>query len=689
MKTYSVDTSVQYLKGVGPKMAGLLKNLGIDNIDNLLTLVPRRYARKSLIKDLKLGEEARVSGRIIETHTRFTSKGKIFIVRLSDGTGNISCYFFNYSPKMKEKFKWNTLIEVEGQVSLFGRGLQLVNPSISFSPSNGRKLLPIYPLTYGLTHTYIRRVINGAFESGIYIPETLPTYIVEHENLLPKEIAIKNLHFPDSLEVADMARKRLEFEELFYLEILLALRKKWLKNKGIKFKKGSILARKFFDLMRDRNPGFKLTKAQHRVIWEIFGDMESESRMNRLLQGDVGSGKTIVAILSMLKAVESGYQAVLMAPTEILAEQHYFCLKEYLPEIGVNLGILVGSQSQAEKQQVKEELKTGKIQVVVGTHALIEESSEFKNLGFIVIDEQHKFGVMQRVRLIKKGVFQESPDVLVMTATPIPRSLSLTIYGDLDISVIDELPPGRRPIITRWMREDKINEVWVFVKRELDAGRQCYIVYPIIEESEKTDLKAAQESYEKLSRGVFKDYNIGLLHGRLKGEEKEKVMEAFRAGDLNILITTTVIEVGIDIKNATCMVIEHAERFGISQLHQLRGRIGRGAKQSYCILVSPRQISDISKERLKTIENENDGFKLAEKDLQLRGPGEFFGTRQHGLPELRLANPIYNVRLLSLTRNLAFKVISQDPELQKIENRIIKKTINHKYRNKLEFLEAG
>ncbi|MDI6839926.1 MAG: ATP-dependent DNA helicase RecG [bacterium] len=684
---YSVDTPVQYLKGVGPRMAILFKKLGIEKTEDLLTLIPRGYVRKSFIKDLRLGEDACVLGRIIETGNRITSKGKIFIVRVSDGTGVLSCCFFNYSPKATSKFKWNELIKVEGQVSLFGQGLQFVNPRVSFSTTDESKFLPIYPLTQGMTHTYIRKIVKEALINNVYIPETLPSYILEQHNFLSRESTIRNLHFPAELGLAKSAHERLKFEELFWLQILLALRKKRLQTNGIKFKKGSVLARKFFDLLTTENPNFKLTNAQRRVCWEILSDdMESSYRMNRLLQGDVGSGKTIIAILAMLKAVESGYQAVLMAPTEILAEQHYFCLKEYLPKIGVNIRLLIGSQSQIDKRKLQEELKNGEAQVIVGTHALIEEPIKFKKLGFVVIDEQHKFGVMQRTKLIKKG---KSPDVLVMTATPIPRSLSLTIYGDLDISVIDELPPGRKPIITRWVTDDKIDEVWSFIKQELNKGRQCYIVYPIIDESEKLDLKAAQECYEKLKVSVFKHYEIGLLHGRLKSEEKERVMSDFRAGKLSVLVATPVIEVGIDIPNATCMVIEHAERFGIAQLHQLRGRIGRGAEQSYCIIVSPRGISDTAKERLKTIEFENDGFKLAEKDLELRGPGEFLGIQQHGLPEIRFANSIYNTQLLLQTRELAFKIIKEDPELQSPENRVLAETIRRSYQDKLKFLEAG
>lgn len=685
MKAYSLDTPVQYLKGVGPRVAEVFKNLGVERVEDLLTLVPTRYARISFIKDINLDEEVRITGRIIDTYKKRTSIGQLFIVKLSDGTGTINCSFFNYSQKAIAKFEWNKLIEVEGKVSFWGRNLQLVNPTVNFSPSEvDTPLLPIYPLSEWLTHQYIRKIVRRALE--IEIIETLPSYILQEENLLPRADAIHNLHFPATLELAYAARKRLEFEDLFWLEILIALRRKKIQTTGIKFKKRSELARKFYNLLGEEHRGFKLTKAQRMVCWEIFKDMESEQRMNRLLQGDVGSGKTIIAILSMLKAVESGYQSAFMAPTEVLAEQHYINLAQYLPRIGINLKLLIGSLSPSVKKEVQQEIQDGSAQVVVGTHALIEGEVNFKKLGFVVIDEQHKFGVMQRLKLIRKA---GSPDVLVMTATPIPRSLSLTIYGDLDISIIDEMPPGVGKIETRWIYEDKIQEVWEFVKSELNKGKQCYIVYPIIEESEKLDLKAAQESYKNLRDGVFKNYKVGLLHGRLKNKEKTNVMENFRLGKLDVLVATTVIEVGIDIPNASCMVIEHAERFGLAQLHQLRGRLRRGVDKSYCILVSPKNLTELAKSRLETIEKEDNGFKLAEKDLELRGIGEFFGTRQHGLPEIRAANSLFDTRLIAHIRNIAFRIIDNDPELRTSDNKVIATTLHHRYRNKLKFLEAG
>jgi ATP-dependent DNA helicase RecG len=634
--------------------------------------------------DAEPGEEARFIGKIIKTHKKRTSKGPLFTVLLSDGTGTLDCTFFHYSQKAAAKFERNKSIEVEGTVSVYGRSLQLTNPRVSFSPPEEEELLPIYPLSEWLTHQYVRKIMRKALEAEI--PENLPDNIVKQEGLFGRANAIRHLHFPSCLDAAKAARERLAFEELFWLEILVALRRQTIQTAGIKFKKGSTLARKFFDLLISEKPDFELTKAQREVIWEIYEDMESDHRMNRLLQGDVGSGKTIIAILSMLKAVESGYQAVLMAPTEVLAEQHYINLSQYLPRIGVNHKLLIGSLSAPLKREAQEEIKNGKAQIVVGTHALIEEGITFKKLGFAAIDEQHRFGVMQRLSLVKKA---GAPDVLVMTATPIPRSLSLTMYGDLDTSVIDEMPPGIGEIQTHWVFEDRIEEVWKFVISELEKGKQCYVVYPVIEESEKLDLKAAQQSYEELSKTIFSDYKMGLLHGRLPSKEKMQVMEDLRSGEIDVLVATTVIEVGIDVPNASCLVVEHAERFGLAQLHQLRGRLRRGTTKSTCFLVSPRGVSDIATSRLNVVKREDNGFKLAEEDLKLRGIGEFFGTRQHGMPELKFTDALWDTRRLSHIKDLAFGLIRKDPGLVAPENQVIAKGMQTRYKDKIELLEAG
>ncbi|MDD2890409.1 MAG: ATP-dependent DNA helicase RecG [bacterium] len=708
----SLSSEIQYVKGVGPEVAKLFKNLGIKVVEDLLTLSPRRYAEKVFIKDiqnvqniqnikdikdiqdikpenlsdLQSGKEVRISGRIIETGIKYTGSGKLFVVKISDGTGVISCVFFHYSPKMRERFKWGLTVSAEGTVSNWGWDLQLINPDISLAVSDEKdKYLPVYPLTGWLTHSRIRKIIRAILDTKIEIPETLPAYLIEERHLLSRETAIRNLHFPPNIEYVKSVRERLGFEELFLLEIMVALRKREIQNNGIKFQKGSILARKFFNLLTSEKPGFNLTKAQTRVCWEIFTDMESDKKMNRLLQGDVGSGKTIVAILAMLKAIESGYQAILMAPTEILAEQHYFCLNQYLSKIGVESSLLMGKTPKKARDKILEDIKSGKSQIIIGTHALIEGKVEFKNPGLIVIDEQHKFGVAQRSKLMEKGTL---PDTLVLTATPIPRSLSLIFYGNLDISIIDELPPGVKPITTKWKYENEIEEVWKFVISELLIGHQAYIVYPIIEESEKLDLKAAQEAYEMLKETAFKNFKVGLLHGRMKSDEKARVMEDFRKGEIQVLVATTIIEVGIDVPNASCMVIEHSERFGLAQLHQLRGRLNRGSKKSYCILVSPENISELSRERLMTIEQESDGFKLSEKDLALRGPGDFLGTMQHGFPEFKFAN-LTNIKFISEVKDIAFGIIEKDPLLKNPQNEPIAKALKTTYADKAKFLTAG
>ncbi len=696
MSFISLDTDVQYLKGVGPWRKKLFNKMEIYTIEDLLFLVPRRYIMKKRIKDLKLDEEAKVNGRVIGVSTRRTFKGNILEVIISDGTGNLALAFYNLTPALKRrlKFEWGEEVGAEGKVTLTKNGLSFIHPSIDRQGIDS-KILPVYPLTEYLHQNDIRKAVKNAISNLESIEETLPSYIIEQEKFPAKREGIENLHFPQEFHYTIKAKQRFEFEELFYLELLIALQKRRARKKGIGFKKGSSLARKFFDAftkdfqVRD-NPlqgePFELTKAQIRVLTEIYRDMESSYTMHRLLQGDVGSGKTIVAVLSMLKAVDSNYQVAFMAPTEILAEQHYLLLKGYLPKIGVRLKLLIGSLKPNEKREIKKEIENGECDVIVGTHALLEEDVKFKNLGFIIIDEQHKFGVMQRLRLRGKS---PNCDFLIMTATPIPRSLSLTIYGDLDVSVIDEMPPQTGKIITKWIGERDITKVWELVKDELNKERQCYIVYPLIEESEKLDLKAAENEYELLRKSTFKDYKVALIHGRMKGKEKEKVMSNFRKGKIRVLVATTVIEVGVDVPNATCMVIEHSERFGLAELHQLRGRLRRGKDQSYCILVSGYKISDIARERLLVLTKETDGFKIAEKDLQFRGPGEFFGTKQSGLPELKIADPISNIKALTKARNLAFRIIDEDPSLKKDENKIIKDTFFRKYRDKLSLISAG
>jgi ATP-dependent DNA helicase RecG len=541
------------------------------------------------------------------------------------------------------------------------------------------------------------------------IQETLPAALLQKLSLIPIQTALRSIHFPESQESLELARRRLKFDELFTMQLMLALRRSQVKiaTGGISFDVKSKLARQLVDSLP-----FKLTHAQMRVIKEIAADMSSSKPMNRLLQGDVGSGKTIVALIAMLIAVENGYQAAFMAPTEILAEQHYLSLKSFLADLPVNARLLTGGQRARLREDVLEDVRRGSAQLIIGTHALIQESVEYARLGLAVIDEQHRFGVAQRVALVGKGKvdgeLSPRPDILVMTATPIPRTLSLTIYGDLDVSVIDEMPSNRKPVRTSVRFESERSSVYRFVGEQIGMGRQVYIIYPLIEESEKVDLKAATESYEMLKTTVFTGRNVGLIHGRMPTEEKDSVMSAFKKGELDILVSTTVIEVGIDIPNATVMIIEHAERFGLSQLHQLRGRVGRGSEQSYCLLIAPdwmrgplsstRASGDLygnedekqkAVKRLSTMLETLDGFKIAEIDLEIRGPGDFFGTRQSGLPELQIANLITDKDLLSIARTEAFDLIERDPHLRLTEHLAVRDYLLARMKVALSLIDAG
>jgi len=681
-----LDTSIQYLKGVGPVRAKLLAKLAVNNIRDLFYLVPRRYVKRKYIRDLRYGEEAYLRGRIVYQGSRFSRKGEIITLGIDDGTGSLECGFFN-SPFLKDRFRDGDEVGLIGKTTFFARKMRFINPEIDTDPSLASfPIIPVYPLTAGLRQSDIRRITRLGCERYInHITETLPQDIILRNNLYLLTTALKCLHFPISIVETEKAKERLGFEELFLFEIIMQKRRLEKKNKGIKFKEGCTYARALLSYL-----GFDFTKAQRRVLREIFSDMESPYQMHRLLEGDVGSGKTIVATICMLKAVESGYQAVLMAPTEVLAEQHYFVLSHLLSNLeseDVVPYLLTGSTPAKEREEIFKKIQSGKAGIVIGTHALIEEGVKFKCLGLCVIDEQHRFGVMQRLALKEKG---EYPDLLVMTATPIPRSLSLTLYGDLDISVLDELPAGRQSVVTKWVQgTGKRKNIYEFTREKIDLGRQAYIVYPLIEESEKLDLEAAKEGYKKLKRSVFRKYEVGLLHGRMKGKEKEEIMRAFRDGEIQVLVSTTVIEVGVDVPNATVMVIEHAERFGLAQLHQLRGRIGRGKEKSYCILLTLQRLGEEAKRRLSVIENENDGFKIAEEDLKIRGPGEFFGTRQSGIPELSSPDLIMDTRLLVRARDEAIRLLEDDPNLQKPENGIIKKSILTRYKDKVVLTEAG
>ena len=693
----SLSTSVQYLNGVGPKKAALLKTVGIESIEDLLYYIPRRYIDRRLlsrISQVKVNTDATVVGQV-ETFGYTEGRRPRFVVLLKDDTGMLQCVWFQGAHYVQKTFHVGDTVVVSGPVRFY-RGKQMAHPEFEIlSNKSGEDLLhtgriiPLYPSTADLKARYLdsrgfRRIIKPVLGRLLnLLPETIPDSVREKCHLLPLSEALRIIHFPDTMEAAEQARERLAFDELFYLEIMLAKRKsEWTGEKnGIAFKRVGDKLKEFLHLLN-----FTLTDAQKRVVKEIWADMKDQRPMNRLLQGDVGSGKTVVALIAMLIAVENGYQSVLMAPTEILAEQHYLTMRHLLDDLHVKVILLVGRMRKSSREKALESIREGTADVIVGTHALLQEDVDFGRLGLIIIDEQHRFGVLQRAVLREKGL---RPNVLVMTATPIPRTLAMTVFGDLDMSILNEMPPGRKEVETIWRSDEQRENVYAFLRSQIKKGGQVYIVYPLVEESEKIDLKAAKESYEHLQSEVFSGLNLALLHGKMGNETKDQIMTQFKTGQIDILVSTTVIEVGVDVPNATVMVIEHAERFGLSQLHQLRGRVGRGPRQSYCILLARYPISEEARERLSAVARTTDGFKISEADLKLRGPGEFFGTRQHGLPELNVANIITDAGILSLARREAFAIIKKDPELKSPEHAVIKSMYQTKYKKRMSLIDVG
>lgn len=699
-----LTSSIQYLKGIGPERGKALNSVGIETVEDLLYYIPRRYLDRSAILPigkLREGTTATVIGRVEGAglkKVRWPRKPQFHVI-IRDHTGFIRLVWFNNWKWVQKLFEENDLVIASGQVSIYG-GFQMIHPEFEILSKKSEgdisedelihtgRIIPLYPSTADLKKVWLesrgfRRVLKPLLdEAPSLVKETLPERVISDNGLFHLPEALRKIHFPDDMNSAEQARTRLAFDELFYLELMLALRKQKIhREEGIAFQPPGNLVRGLLKTLP-----FQLTLAQKKVLTEIKQDMMSSNRMHRLLQGDVGSGKTIVALFAMLMAVESGYQSALMAPTEILAEQHYITIHQMLESLGIKAVLLTSSVTGSERKSVLPEIRNGSASVVIGTHALIQEEVEFFKLGLVVIDEQHRFGVMQRAKLKKKGL---SPDVLVMTATPIPRSLALTLYGDLDVSVIDSLPPGRKPIKTSIWKESSKEEMYKFLEGELKKGHQVYVVYPLVEESEKADLKAATESYEFLKEKNFPHRRLALLHGRIKSKDRENIMQAFRRKEFDMLVATTVIEVGVDVPSVTVMVIEHAERFGLSQLHQLRGRIGRGVDQSYCLLVAKPPLSEEAQKRLQAMTATNDGFKISEIDLKLRGPGEFFGTRQHGLPELKIADIVSDAKLLYQARDWAFKTLQEDPKLTQNENLCIRSTFIRKYKKRYSLVDIG
>jgi len=675
-----------YLKKVGPKRAEVLRNeCRIATYGDLLTYFPRKYVDRS--KVLKINEvppgadlQATFVGKITRFDLQTSRRGRsILTASFTDGTGILELTWFQGIRWVQNSLKPGEEIAIFGRPGRYNGKLQLTHPEIDRLTEEGgakktQQIIPYYPSTdklgrVGLDSRGFRGLMFQLLEETRgYIQETLSPALCENYGLLPRREAILQIHQPNDFALLEKATERLKFEELFLFQLMIARRRKVTKseNKAAPFTHIG----EYFNTFYENHMPFELTGAQKRVLREIRKDLGREVQMNRLVQGDVGSGKTMVAFMSMLMAKDNGFQTALMAPTAILAEQHYRKLSDLGGKVGLKTALLVGGQRKKVRREELERVLSGEADLVIGTHALIEDTVQFDNLGLVVIDEQHKFGVMQRARLWRKAAL--FPHNMVMTATPIPRTLAMSVYGDVDVSVIDELPPGRQPIQTMVHGESKRLEVFGFIKRELQKGRQAYVVYPLVEESEKSDLLAAEKGHELLERH-FEGFRVGLVHGKMKPDAKEFEMQRFVRAETQILVSTTVIEVGVDVPNSTIMVIENAERFGLSQLHQLRGRVGRGGGQSYCILMSGKKVSADGKKRLKAMYDTTDGFKIAEIDLELRGPGDFLGTRQSGLPQFQLANVVEDQALLKLARKAAFEVIHTDPFLRLPEHAIMRR----------------
>ena len=677
-----LNKDVKYVKGVGPNRVQLLNRVGIFTLGDLITYFPRDYEDRSKPKEIYQcidGEEALIEAYVVSRMTQIRLKrNTMYKLVVQDETAKCTITWFNQS-YLKNIFKTGKKYKFYGKVVVKGSRFEMTSPVFEEEGKNNNtgKIIPIYPLTYNLSQNVIRKIIeNGLTEVNNNLEETLPEYLLKEYNLLKREESIKKIHFPEQFEDYSLARKRLVFEELLTMQLaLLELKNNYSSDtKGIEFSKEA----KMSDVI-NKLP-FNLTKAQLRVLEEIDSDMESEVPMNRLLQGDVGSGKTVVALIAAYKAVKSGYQAAIMAPTAILAEQHLESFQELLTDFGIKCELLISSITKKKKEELLARLENGEIDILIGTHALLEENVKFKNLGLVVTDEQHRFGVKQRTTIVEKG---NHPDVIVMTATPIPRTLALILYGDLDISIIDELPPNRKKIETYAVRKNLSDRVNNFIKEQIREGRQAYIVCPLVEENEELDLKSVEELYKQYKEDIFSDFNVAYLHGKMKAKEKDEIMNDFKEGKIDILISTTVIEVGVNVPNSSIMVVENAERFGLAQLHQLRGRVGRGEYQSYCILKYEGN-SETIRERMKVMVDTNDGFIISEKDLELRGSGDFFGTEQHGLPAFKIANLFTDMPILKAVQSLAIKIISDDPKLEKKENKLLKHLIKDKFKERIE-----
>lgn len=676
----TLDTPIEYLKGIGPERAKLLHTvLGIRTVEDFLQYYPLRYIDKSKIYQIsELSEnlpEIQLKGKILDLSELGVGRSKRLRAKFQDATGSMELIWFQYSKWLKEQIPLGKELYIFGKVSKFNQSYSMAHPEIEIQESQTRPayLLPIYPTSEkltkrGISQKFFRSILKSICqELPTLVEENLPTKVLTHYDLLSREMAYRHIHFPTDLAWQQRADKRLKFEEAFFFQLSYGLKKKHHETSAIGHpftKVGS----HFNDFYKNQL-AFDLTSAQKRVLKEIRSDLRRPIQMNRLLQGDVGSGKTIVALLTMLLAMDNGFQSCLVAPTEILAQQHYLGISELLKDTDIRVHLLTGSTKKAQRQVIHEDLRAQTVSILIGTHAVFEQSVQFKNLGLCIIDEQHRFGVAQRATLWTKNKI--APHILVMTATPIPRTLAMSFYSDLDVSVIDELPAGRKPIITVHRKEKDRPSVYKFCKDEIQKGRQVYFVYPLIEESETLAYKNLQEGFQHITE-YFKEYKVSMLHGKLLPKEKEKAMDVFASGESQIMVATTVIEVGVNVPNATVMVIESTERFGLSQLHQLRGRVGRGADQSFCILMSSEKLSSESRKRISTLCQTNDGFKISEVDLEIRGPGDILGTQQSGVVNFKRLDLLKDFSIIKQTKDLVSAILKKDPQLQSLSNQSMK-----------------
>ena len=685
--------SISKIKGVGSQRTRIFNEFGIQYIKDILYYFPRRYLDRTIlssISNLKKGNNVTLIAQVETFGEKRIRRGKMFQVIVSDGTGLLTLNWFNGVRYVKNQFKVGDKIAINGKVEWYN-GFSITHPEFERlmddeDPIQSGVVIPVYPLTQdlrtaGLNQRSIRKILKNILSELKTIPEIMPESILRENDLISLDQALRNIHFSNDLTELRSATKRLKFDEHFFLQMFLALRK----NTTL-----SLNSKRLIDVGPYFRPisetlDFELTKAQKKVIQDVHLDMKNDYPMNRLVQGDVGCGKTIVAILISSIAVGNNVQVAIMAPTEILARQHFHTFKEQLNKVNITCALLIGKMRKSDRDKVISGLKIGKISIVVGTHALIQNDVAFHELGLVIIDEQHRFGVNQRSSLLEKG---DNPHSMAMTATPIPRTLAITYHGDMDISIIDELPLNRIPIITKIVDPQRLNKVYKFMRDEVSKGRQCIVVYPLVEESEKLDLAAAVEAHDELSKIQFSNLNVGLVHGKMKAEEKDDIIKNFENNKIHILVSTTVIEVGIDIPNATVMLVEHAERFGLTQLHQLRGRVGRGINKSYCILVR-RNITDTSKNRLSVMEKTNDGFIIADEDLKLRGPGEFFGLRQSGFFQFKIADMVQDGSLLRQARSSAFDLIVQDQKLTNDSNKRLREWFISDYDQYLDTIKLS